>query len=225
MDMKRVVIGLILVGMLLALTACAGQADTVDSLTQQALDWLMGEGAPAAAASPTATLLATPTLAPTLRATRLQPTATREQPPTATATRQAAPAPTMAPAAGAFEGDFTGVAYGDGDTTATIALALTHRNDEVAGTVTIGNGLRVSAGGFCGAVPVPATVFVVQTPLSAQSRQLETTQFLNVDGFDIEVALVATLSADGQSMTAKATLFTPALCSRDPVIQAELSRQ
>jgi hypothetical protein len=223
--MKRVVIGLMLVGMLLALTACAEQADAVESLTQQALDWLLGDGAPAQVA-PTATPVATPTLAPTVRATQLRPTATRQLVPTAPAPTMTAAAPTATePAVGVFEGEFAGDAYGSNDTTAPIALVLTHRNDEVAGTVTIGNGLRVAAGGLCGTIPVPATVFAVQTPLPAQDRRLETRQTLNVQGFDIEVALVATLSNDGQSITAQATLFTPALCSRDPAIDAVLTRQ
>ncbi len=223
------------VGVLLSVAGCAEQVDTVESLTQRAIGWLLGEEGPEQA-TPAVQLLATPTLASGASATSTLPRVTREAeaavpataPPTATPPATAvatAAVSTARPADGPFAGEFAGTAYGDNDSTAPIALALTHRNGEVAGTVTIDEGLEVVAGGLCGTVPVPPTAFRTEAPLAAESRRLETTATIPVEGFEIEVALVATLSDDGQALTARATLFTPALCSRNPMIEATLARQ
>lgn len=228
--MRRAVSALIFAAILLS-AGCAGQINEVESLTDRALSWLLGEEAPERdrqAVRP----LATPTLAPgagdmDIRP-RLTPDADGALPtaalPTATPPKMATPTFTR-PAEGAFAGEFAGTAYGDNDSTAPIALDLTHRSGQLSGTVGIGAGLEVAAGGLCGTIPVPPTEFRTEAPLAAESRRLETTATIPVKGFEIEVELVATLSDDGQVMTAEATMFTPGLCSRDPVIEATLDRK
>lgn len=228
--MKRAVIALMFVGILLSAAGCAEQVDEVESLTERALGWLMGQEAPEQAGPPVQ-MQATPTLSPGAGAADAGPPVTREAQaavPTAlapTATPPGTAPPSAGPVAGSFAGQFAGTAYGDNDSTAPIALDLTHRDGEVAGTARLGAGLEVTAGGLCGTIPVPPTTFRTEAPLATGSRRMETTATIPVEGFEIEVELVATLSANGEIMTAQATLFTPGLCSRDPQIEATLDRQ
>jgi hypothetical protein len=106
-----------------------------------------------------------------------------------------------------------------------LRLELVQQGAAVAGTATIGEGLHIDAGGFCGSFPVPALRLQADEVLDdPNSRSLSTTSNLSVEGFEIPVLLEATLSEDGQTITAAATLETPAVCANDPTISGTLSR-
>jgi hypothetical protein len=208
--MKRLLLGLALAAALLTVSGCAERPD-VEQTVQRALDWLAG--VTTGNAEPTPTLIPTPTLAPRATTVQTAPGA----PPAATPGVPAAPGP--------FEGAFVGTVQSDSNTSARIGLELTQRGDQVAGTVALGEGLVVNAGGFCGSVAVPATAFTFQETVPISGRQVATTTTINAAGFDLEVALSAAISADGQTLTAEATIFTPAICPRDPVLSGTATRQ
>jgi hypothetical protein len=205
--MKRLLLGLTLAAALISISGCAERPERT---LERALDWLIGAESP-----PTPTLMPTPTLAPRATAVPSAPGAV----PAATA---AVPAD---PAAGPFEGVFTGTVQADNGTSAPIRLALTQRGNVVAGTVSLDGGLEVNAGGFCGSVAVPATAFTFEETVPATGRQVATTTTITAAGFDLEVALAATISADGQTLSAEAVIYTPAICPRDPVLSGTATRQ
>ncbi len=135
-----------------------------------------------------------------------------------------APDPTTS-GANPLTGTYEGTVYGDGGTSALLRLELVQQGTVVAGTATIGEGLQIDAGGFCGRFPVPATRLQADEELdSLNSRRLSTTSNFSVESFEIPVVLEATLSEDGQSITAAATLDTPAVCTKDPTITGTLVR-
>jgi hypothetical protein len=205
--MKRLLLGLTLAAALLLLGGCA-ERPAVEETLQRALDWLVG--VTGGDAEPTPTLIPTPTLAPASTPAPGLPSA----PPAGDA---AAPGP--------FEGAFVGTVQSDSDTSARIGLELTQRGDQVAGTVALDEGLVVNAGGFCGSVAVPATAFSFQETVPISGRQVATSTTINAAGFDLEVALSAAISADGQTLTAEAIIYTPAICPRDPVLTGTATRQ
>ena len=65
------------------------------------------------------------------------------------------PARTAANSVGPYEGVFTGVLYGDNNSRAPIALAMTHRDGVVNGKLYLGEGFYVDAG-RCGGTTIPA---------------------------------------------------------------------
>lgn len=207
---RLIVIALTLVA-LLALAGCVPSADTVR-------DWLGAIGGQQDPA-PAPALLPTPTLAP-LVAPQTNPPAVQPAPEAAATAPPAAITP-----AGPFAGTFTGNISGDGDSRAPLRLELSQQGLTVAGTATLGEGLRINAGGFCGRFPVPTASFAASETLpSADARQLEASTRVDVEGFEIPLTLKATLAPDGQTMDVEATLFTPALCSNNPTVGGTLTR-
>lgn len=153
---------------------------------------------------------------PTLAAVSAQGTGT-VPPPTALAIEAAA--------GNALTGTYEGTIRGDAGSTAELRLELVQQGTAVAGTAIIGAGLQIDAGGFCGSFPVPATRLQTDEQLdSPGSRHFSSTSTVSVEGFEIPVVLEATLSEDGQTIVAAATLETPALCANDPTISGTLAR-
>lgn len=126
---------------------------------------------------------------------------------------------------GPYEGLFEGFVQGDRGSRAPISLDLTHRGRQVQGQVTLGEGLYVSAG-WCGAVQVPATEQYVsgQTVRGNEKRVVVTPSF-DAGGFDLTVKFESTLSADGETITARAKIDLPWFCGRDPVLTSTLVRE
>jgi hypothetical protein len=112
-------------------------------------------------------------------------------------------------AVGPYEGAFQGVAYAGEGSRAPLALELTHRGNQVEGTVFLGEGLYVD-GGMCGAVNVPATALAIggQTVLG-DPRRLVTRPTFDLGDFEIAVDFESDLSVDGKVITAEATIDLP----------------
>ncbi|MDT8307627.1 MAG: hypothetical protein RRC07_16965 [Anaerolineae bacterium] len=174
----------------------------------------------------------TPTLAATTRSQeRLpapSPTAVPHDvdvPATPTAAAATATAPPAAQS-GPLSGTFVGLLNGDGDSQAPLVLELEQQGRIVGGVASLGEGITINAGGFCGRFAVPASTFEAREELeSADSRRLQTTTSVDVEGFVIPVDLTISLSPDGKTITAEATLETPALCANDPTLVGTLTRR
>jgi hypothetical protein len=208
---RRLAVMALALVVILALTGCVPSAETLR-------EWVGAiGGAQGPAADPA--LLPTPTLAPTA-APQVESPAVQPAPDAAVT----APPPALAPG-GPFAGTFTGNISGDGDSQAPLRLELSQQGLAVAGTATLGEGLRINAGGFCGRFPVPTASFTASETLpSADARQLEASTTVDVEGFEIPLTLKATLAPDGRTMDVEATLFTPALCSNNPTVGGTLTR-
>lgn len=130
---------------------------------------------------------------------------------------------------GSYEGVFVGMIYGDAGSSAPITLDLTHRGNDVEGTVEIGSGLYVN-GGNCGAGYVPAGMetAVGETVVhrtGSNPNRLNADASFTVSGFKVGLDLDGSLSADGETLMAEAKIDLPWLCGRDPVITGELEKQ
>jgi hypothetical protein len=125
----------------------------------------------------------------------------------------------------AFDGTFSGTVTGDKRSKTTLTLDLDQNSREVDGTVTLGSGLRVNAGGFCGIVAVPAVTFDTGATLASRnSRHLVTAAKVNVgNGIVVTIEFDGILSADNETLDITATIDTPFLCGRDPVITGTLN--
>jgi hypothetical protein len=125
-----------------------------------------------------------------------------------------------------FDGTFSGVVEGDKGTDTVLTLDLEQDGRDVAGTVSLGRGLKVDAGGFCGVVTVPATT--IQTGASVSSRHprdLSTASKVDVGGgITVKIVFDGELSADNETLDVTATIDTPFLCGRDPVITGTLTK-
>jgi hypothetical protein len=134
--------------------------------------------------------------------------------------------PAAAPEAiqGPFAGTWVGPVYGDHGSSALLRLDLTHEGDVIAGTASVGEGLQVAAGGFCGTIAVPAATLQARETVASTGNHLETVSTISVSGFNVDVGLNADLAADGNSLAAQATLFTPSLCATNPVLTGTLTR-
>ncbi len=125
---------------------------------------------------------------------------------------------------GLYEGSFRGTAYGDEGSRAPVALELTHRDNKVAGTLSLDEGLYVN-GGWCGAVSLPASTVDVEGQTTVRKpKRLEATPTLNAGGFNITVDFESNVSASGKVITAKAKVDLPWFCGRDPVLTATMLR-
>ena len=125
---------------------------------------------------------------------------------------------------GPYEGAFVGTIYGDAGSSAPITLDLTHRGDDVEGTVEIGSGGYVN-GRNCGAGYVPASVQTAVGETGSNPNTLNADASFNVSGFKVGLDLDGSLSADGDELVVEAEIDLPWLCGRDPVITGELERE
>lgn len=135
-------------------------------------------------------------------------------------------APAVAPTdnGGPYEGAFSGVAYGDGDSSAPLALELTHRGRQVEGSLVLGEELYVS-GGWCGAVNVPSFAQEIEgrTAFGNPQRLVASPSF-DTGGFKMTIDFESNLSADGDVIMAEAEIDLPWFCGRDPVLTSVLYR-
>jgi hypothetical protein len=143
---------------------------------------------------------------------------------TAVAGVYAAPEVTAVGRPGPYEGTFRGVAYGDRGSSAPLTLDLTHRGNQVQGSLVLDEGLYVD-GGFCGAVNLPATEQFVegQTAFWKPGRMVARPAF-DAGAFNLTVDFVSNISTDGTVLTAEAKIDLPWFCGRDPVLTASLNR-
>ncbi len=144
---------------------------------------------------------------------------------TVTIGAHAAPEVAMRGKVGPYEGSFRGTAYGDRSSSAPLALQMTHRGNQVKGSLSLGEGLYVN-GGWCGAVNLPASTVDVEGQTTLRdARRLKATPTLNVGNLDITVDFESSVSANGKVVTAKAKVDLPWFCGRDPLLTATLSRE
>ncbi|MCL4261985.1 MAG: hypothetical protein KJ069_02160 [Anaerolineae bacterium] len=129
------------------------------------------------------------------------------------------------PAAGPFEGVFTGTVTGDLGSQTTLTLDLTDRANLVAGEATLGTGLKVNAGQVCGTAVVPAGVIWAEGEKSPRRpRELSAESTIEVSGMEVTVEVDGELSADGKTLDVTAKIDTPWICGRDPVITGTLTK-
>jgi hypothetical protein len=134
------------------------------------------------------------------------------------------PISTAANSVGPYEGVFTGVLYGDNNSRAPIALAMTHRDGVVNGKLYLGEGLYVDAG-RCGGTTIPAMSQSAsgRTLVNDPSKLPINTSF-NMGGFNIGVKLNSSVSADGDTLNVSTSIDLPWLCGRDPSYSGTLTR-
>lgn len=126
--------------------------------------------------------------------------------------------------AGPFEGVFYGVIQGDNNSRAPIALQMTHRDGVVNGRLYLGEGLYVDAG-RCGKANIPSMGRSASgKTLTNNPNHLAVNTSFNVSGFDILANLNSTVSADGNTISAKIAIDLPWICGRDPAYSGTLQR-
>jgi len=124
----------------------------------------------------------------------------------------------------AFEGVFTGTAYGANGTEAPLWIDISQDGPTIAATATLGDGMYVGTK-FCGGAAVPGgqvsgTAYVdANTP-----SRVQTEVPFNVYGVPVRLAIQGDLSEDGQSLTARTTINLPAFCGGNPQFVGTLSR-
>lgn len=123
---------------------------------------------------------------------------------------------------GPFAGTFAGTAQGHSGSSAMLQLELTQSGEQVQGTATLGDGLVINAGGLCGSFPIPGMRLNAGDQVTG--RTLSTRTEVEVNGFEIPIELNVTLSPDGETMQAEATMYPPALCGNNPTVTATLER-
>lgn len=123
-----------------------------------------------------------------------------------------------------FDGAYSGTVAGHRGSEASLTLDLAQSGRTVSGVATLGSGLKVNAGGLCGVVTVPATTFDADAIVSSRNpRRLLTASRLDVGGgITVKISVDGTLSADSDTLDVTATVDTPFLCGRDPVITGRL---
>lgn len=127
--------------------------------------------------------------------------------------------------AGPFKGVFRGRVAGDYGSKAFLTLNLTDRDYNVEGTASLGSGLKVNAGGFCGSASLPArSMWAEGTKSPKRPNELAIEAPIDVGGFEVTVEVEGKLSADGETLEVEATIDTPWVCGRDPVISGTLTR-
>ena len=118
---------------------------------------------------------------------------------------------------GPFEGTFTGTIQGDKASAATIKMVLTDQDNRVSGQITLGKGLKLGLGGFCVVDNIDLSSISISgqtspdNPRYVQTSKRVTESPVNIPGVksvDINVTIKATLSSDGNTITADVT-FDP----------------
>ncbi|MEZ4519428.1 MAG: hypothetical protein R3C44_22240 [Chloroflexota bacterium] len=183
---------------------------------------------------PTPELQPTPTLDPIVSAATATPLALDTVSPTAEIVDQSDPAQAAEteiqiigadPINSGFNGTFIGTLVGDANSSAPATLTLTQNGNVVSGTISVGEGLLVD-GGNCGQTAVPQGSMAANGQMDpANANQLNASSMISVQGLAIELTLTGDLSADGQNLTAQASIDLPLLCGRDPVIDGTFVRQ
>lgn len=122
-----------------------------------------------------------------------------------------------------FTGTYEGTVYGDYDSSAHLTLELTQNGRSITGTATIGAGLELNAGGFCGTAVLPPTTASADGSVSSRNpRRLSADIPVDVGGLEITALVSGDLSADGEELDIEVKVDTPFLCGRDPVITGTL---
>lgn len=187
---------------------------------------LLGGPAPTVQTPPERGLQPTPTLASSAPAEatagQTAPQATDEP---AVETPEPAEEDAESEQLGPFSGTFEGTMIGDNETSAPLELQLVQIGRNIEGAATLGDGLILRAGGVCGSFPIPAMTINAADELDhAGERTLSTSTSVTVSGFDVPVELQAELGPDGNTVTAQATIYPPALCGTNPTVSATLTR-
>ncbi|MCP4358186.1 MAG: hypothetical protein GY796_09255 [Chloroflexi bacterium] len=126
---------------------------------------------------------------------------------------------------GPFEGVFTGTVTGDNNSKTTLTLDLNDEDNLVAGTASLGGGLLVDAGGFCGSAVLPASsMWAEGGKTAAHPDELAAEATIDVGGFEVTVEVTGELSDDGDTLDVEAKIDTPWMCGRDPVIMGTLTK-
>ena len=137
--------------------------------------------------------------------------------------RELSPPPGISKA-GPYEGVFFGLVYGDNNSRALMALQMTDRNGVVEGKVYLGDGLYVDAG-MCGQNEIPSMLQYASGKTNPNDpNELTVQTMVNVSGFDIGVNLNSTVSEDGKTLTAEASIDLPWICGSDPSFTGTLER-
>ena len=125
---------------------------------------------------------------------------------------------------GPYEGVFSGKVHGDKGSQAPIALKLIHRNEDVEGSLTLGEGLYVH-GGRCGGAKIPSSeqCFSVKTQ-PGKPNQVSTRFTVTVSKLKVGLNFESMLSDDGNMITSNISIDLPWICGRDPVLKGTLYR-
>jgi hypothetical protein len=144
---------------------------------------------------------------------------------TSVAWAHAAPGEETVGAVGRYQGNFSGIAYGDKGSRAPLALALTHRGSQVEGNVSIGEGLHVDAG-LCGSFDLPTIDASIEgETLDGDSRRLEASPTFDAGAFELTVQFESEVSASGRVIVTRAKVDLPWFCGQDPVLTGILLRE
>lgn len=127
---------------------------------------------------------------------------------------------------GLYQGNFTGTAIGDRDTSAPLTLNMTQNGSVVTGVAAVGEGIKVDTGGFIcpGLVAVPAVKLGFSGNVSQEDpRHMEAGSGLTVSGLTITADVLTDLSLDNKTMALQLKLNIPQPC-RSTILTANLTR-
>jgi hypothetical protein len=114
-----------------------------------------------------------------------------------------------------FEGVFTGTVRGDGDSSATVTVSLSHRDNSISGQVSIGAGLKIDLGGGCRMEDVDLRLIPLSgsadpsNPVHFRTTAKVTESPVNTPGYksvDMNATFDAVISSDTKTMMAVVTL-------------------
>ncbi len=127
---------------------------------------------------------------------------------------------------GLYQGNFSGMATGDSDTSGTLTLNMTQNGSAVAGTASVGSGIKVDTGGFIcpGLVAVPAVKLNFAGSVSQNDpRHMEAGSGMTVSGLTITATVLTDISPDNDTMKLQLKLNIPSPC-RSSTLTATLKR-
>ncbi len=135
------------------------------------------------------------------------------------------PVPAPGQAAGGFNGRFAGTLTGQNGSSAPATLELTQSGDQVSAQLSVEDGLTLDIGA-CGTQAVPSGTQAAAGRVDpANPSRIQTASSFEAGGFTIGVTLIADLAADGQAVSASATLDLPFICGADPTIGGTFFKQ
>ena len=128
--------------------------------------------------------------------------------------------------AGLSQSNFTGIAIGDGGTSAPLNLNLTQNGSRIFGSATILPGIKINTGSliWSGTVDVPSgTMDIAGSILDRNPHQLVAKSAQTASGVKITADVLADISIDNNAIMARIKLDLPWPC-RTPMIKASLAR-